>query len=78
MSEALKSNTTLTELGLGGKSKRKDTQMRFIRYSLFFYISTGNSIGDTGTTSLSGFLKSNTTLTKLSLSGKDKRKTTHK
>ena len=38
----------------------------------------GNKIGEAGAKSLSEALKSNTTLTKLYLSGEDKRKKTHK
>ena len=37
---------------------------------------TDNKIGDTGATSLSEALKSNTTLTKLNLGGEDKRRHT--
>ena len=40
--------------------------------------STDNDIGETGATSLSEALKSNTTLTELNLNGEDKRKKTHK
>ena len=81
LSEALEWNTTLTELDLGSEYKRtKDTQMTFINNPLFSFllISTANEIGDTGATSLSEALKSNTTLMKLSLWGEDKRKKTHK
>ena len=54
--------------------------MTSINNSLFFllFISTGNDIGETGATSLSESLKSNTTLTKLSLGSEYKRKKTHK
>ena len=57
-----------------------ETQMTFINKSLFSFIftTTDNYIGDTGATSLSESLKSNTTLTELNLSGEDKRKNTHK
>ena len=44
--------------------------------SLFLFSSTANRIGDAGATTLSESLKSNTTLTKLYLSGEDKRKKT--
>ena len=44
----------------------------------FFFTTTDNYIRDTGATSLSESLKSNTTLTELNLSGEDKRKKTHK
>ena len=40
----------------------------------FLIVSTANSIGDTGATSLSESLKSNTTLVELNLSGKDLKK----
>ena len=45
---------------------------------LFLFVSSGNQIEDTGTTSLSEALKSNTTLTRLEMEGEDKRKKTHK
>ena len=62
------------------RQKKEDTQKKSINNSLFsiFITSTVNNIGDTGTTSLSEALKSNTTLTELNLSGEDKRKKTHK
>ena len=78
LSDALKSNTTLTKLVLIGEHKRNNTQMASINNQLFSIInkSTGNGIGDTGATSLSDALKSNTTLTQLSLLCKDKRNNT--
>ena len=77
LSEALKSNTTLTKLNLRGEDKRK-TQKTSINNSLFSFLfdSTGNKFGNTGATSLSDALKSNTSLAELNLFGKDKR--THK
>ena len=77
LSEALKSNTTLTELYLSSEDKRKKTHKRHPStiHSSFLFISTGNSIGDAGATSLSESLKTNTTLTALNLSCEDKRKT---
>ena len=81
MCEALKSNTTLTELHLSGENKRKkDTPKTFINKSLvpFLFTSTDHEIGDTGATSLSEALKSNTTLTELNLGGECKRKKTPK
>ena len=80
LSEALKSNTTLTQLNLKGEDKRKKTQKTSINSSLFSILitSTANWIRDTGATSLSEALKSNTTLTELNLSCEDKRKKTHK
>ena len=80
LSEALKTNATLTELNLNGEDKRKKTLKRYpstIHSFSFLFTSTGNTIGDTGAASLSEALKSNTTLIKLDLSGKDK-KTTQK
>ena len=80
LSGSLKSNTTLTELDLGREDKRKKTHKRHpsaIHSFSFFFSSTVNRIGDTGATSLSESLKSNTTLTKLDLSCEDKRKKTH-
>ena len=80
MSEALKSNTTLTELNLNGEDKRKKTHKKHppTIHSFFLFISTDNEIGDTGAASLSEALKSNTTLTELDLRCEDKRKNTHK
>ena len=79
MSEALKSNTTLTELNLFGEAK-EDTKDMHKQFTLFPFLitSTGNEIGDTGATSFSEALKTNTTLKKLDLTGEDKRKKTHK
>ena len=80
MGESLKSNTTTTELNLSCEGKRKKThQMTSINNSLFsfHFSSTDNKIGDTGATSLSEALKSNTALTKLDLSREDKIKKTH-
>ena len=76
MSDALKSNTTLTKLNLGGEQKRNNTQMTSINNPLFFILikSTDNQIGDMGATSLSDALQSNTTLTQLNLDGKRKKK----
>ena len=75
LGEALKSNTTLTKIDLGGKHKRNITQMASINNPLFsiFIKSTGNSIGDTGAKSLSDALKSNTTLKQLDLERENKR-----
>ena len=81
MSELLKSNTTLTKVDLWSEYKRKETHKRHPSTIHSFSILTmtiGNHIGNTGATSLSEALKSNTTLTKLNLSGEDKRKKTHK
>ena len=86
LSEALKSNTTLTELNLGGEDKRKKTHQRHLSTdnSSFLFPSTGsafgvgeislNDIGERGATSLSEALKSNTTLKKLNLSCQIKNK----
>ena len=81
LSESLKSNTTLTALNISGEDKRQKTLKRLpstIHFFLFLFTSTGNTIGNTGATTLSEALKSNTTLTKLSLGSEDKRKKTHK
>ena len=81
LSESLESNTTLAQLNLCGQDKRKkkhkwnpSTNHSFS----FLFMSTVNKIGDTGATSLSHSLKSNTTLTELDLEREDKRKKTHK
>ena len=76
LSEALKSNTTLTELNLCGEDKRKARKWNPLTIrSSWSHLSTETEIGDTGATSLSESLKSNTTLTKLYLSGESKEKT---
>ena len=79
LSESLKSNTTITKLNLWGQCKRRHKKTS-INNSLFSFLftTTGNEIGDTGATSLSKALKSNTTLTELSLGSEDKRKKAHK
>ena len=78
MSDALKSNAPLTQLNLGCEHERNNTQMASVNNQIFsIHIkSTGNYIGDTGTTSLSDALKSNTTLMKLNLGSEDKRNDT--
>ena len=77
MSDALKSNTTLTTLNLRGEHKRNNTQIASINNPLFSILIklSVNKIGSTGATSLSDALKSNTTLITLDLSGE---KTTHR
>ena len=78
LSDALKSNTTLTQINLECEDKRNNTQMASINNPLFsIHInSTGNGIGETGTTALSEVLKLNTTLTELYLSSEHKRNNT--
>ena len=77
MSDALKSNTTLTQLNLRGENTRNNTQMAPINNPLFqFQKTTGNEIVETGITALSDSLKTNTTLTQLNLSGENKRNNT--
>ena len=76
LSESLKSNTTLSELNLGGEDQRKKTHKRHpstIHSFSFLFSSIGNNIRETGAKSLSEALKSNTTLTGLNLYGEDKR-----
>ena len=70
LSEALKSNTTLTQLDLSREDKRNNTQMTSINNPPFSILikSTVNKIGNTGAASLSEALKSNTTITQLNLS----------
>ena len=77
MSDALKSNTSLTKLCVGGGHKTNNTQMASINNLLFYILieSTGNGIGDRGATSVSDALKSNTTLTKLCVGGEHKETT---
>ena len=76
MSEALESNTTLTELNLESDYKKKDTVNHpSTNHSFPFLVtSIGNNIGDTGAISLGKSLKSNKTLTELNLTCDNKRK----
>ena len=81
LSEALKSNTTLTKLNVISEDKRKKTHKRHpstIHFFPILFTLTDIGIEYRGATSLSESLKSNTTLAQLDLSGKDKRKNTHK
>ena len=64
---------TKAEVSFGGVNITKSIQPYLLSITY-----TDNEIGDTGATSLSESLKSNTTLTELNLSGEDKRKKTHK
>ena len=75
LSESLKSNTTLIELYLLSEEKRKKTHKRHPSTIHFFLTTSENKIGDTGASSLSESLKSNTTLTKLVLHGEGQKKT---
>ena len=78
LSDALKSNTTLTKFNLRGKHKRNDTNGIHQQFILFLFLikPTDNKIGKRGTASLCDALKSNTTLTVLNLEGEDKRNNT--
>ena len=79
LSDALRSNTALTELNLRGDDKRSNTQKAFTEKPLFSVRikSTANNIGNTGAALLSEALKSNIALTKLDL-GREHKETTHK
>ena len=71
MSEALKSNTTLTALDLGCKYKRRRHRIKVLfnnKLCFFLILSTDNKIGFAGTKALCEALKSNKTLMKLNLS----------
>ena len=78
MGDAFKTNTTLTELNLEGGDKRIHTHDINRHYTFFHFHpkSTGNYIGETGATSMSEALKSNTTLTELNLRSEHKRNNT--
>ena len=78
MSDALKSNTALSGLDIGGEDKRNNTQIASINNPLFSILikTTVNKIGDTGIASLSDALKSNTTLSGLDLGSEHKRNNT--
>ena len=73
LSDALKSNTTLTQIDLSGEDKRSNTQMASINKPVFSILikSTENYIRETGVKALSDALKSNTTLTQLGLGCKE-------
>ena len=78
MSESLKSNATLNALYLFSEDKRKKTRQKDIhkQITLFvLFVSIENYIGDTGATSLSEALKSNTTLITLDLNRESKKMT---
>ena len=55
-------------------TKKRETKNQ--QQTSLFIKSTDDYIGDTGTTSLSDALKTNTTLTQLDLKGEDKRNNT--
>ena len=80
LSEALKSNTTLTLLDLTRKEAKRQSNVYPSRicFPPFFFVTTDISIGKTGAESLFEALKSNTTLTELHLGCEDKRKRTYK
>ena len=72
LSQALKTNTTLTKLGLRGKTNRKEhSQTNILTHSIPFNRteSTGNDIGIIGAIELSETLMLNKTLTELDLDG---------
>ena len=74
MSDALKTNTTLTELNLSSEDKRNNANDIHQQTTFFIIIkTTDNKIGERGAKSLSDALKTNTTLTRLYLIGEDKR-----
>ena len=74
LSDALKSNTKLAKLNLCGKDKKKQHKNDTHQHSTLSVLIklSDNIIGETGATSFSDALKSNTTLTKLDLSGEHK------
>ena len=80
LSEALKSNTTLTELDLSCDDKRKKTHKRYPSaiHSSILFISKGNNIGDTGLALLVEALKSNAALIELDLRGDNKNEDTQR
>ena len=76
LSEALKTNKTLTELNLTCEDKKRHLigVNQQITFFSFLFSSTDNWIGVRGATTFSESLKTNTTLTKLYLGGEDKRR----
>ena len=74
MSDALKSNTTLTQLNLWSEHQENNALLIFNQqFTLFhFHQTTENKIGERGTTSLSDVLKTNKTLKVLDLQSRQK------
>jgi len=68
ISEALKSNTTLTSLNFEGEKKIEE-QLRSYWIHVHNKIWLGNEIGNEGARMVSESLKTNTTLTDLNMSG---------
>ena len=66
MSEMLKTNTTLKELGLSGEKERKERERKEERM-------TGNLIKVEGAKAMSEMLKVNTSLKELNLCGEEER-----
>lgn len=80
LSEALKTNTTLTQLDLTCEGNRTISHKWHPSTVHSFFIinkSTGNRIEETGIASLIEALKSNTILTQLNLGCEDKRNNTN-
>ena len=78
--KALKTNTSLTKLGLISAYSRESKCFGIYKYCSFLLMSktTENELDERGATSLSDALKSNSTLTKLDLEGEKKKETKHK
>ena len=78
LSDALKTNTTLTKLDLKSEGKRNNTKIALVNQPTPSILtkSTDNIIGDKGATSMGEALKTNTTLTQIELRGEDKRNNT--
>ena len=76
LSDALKANTTLEKLNLFGRHKHEQRRLYLSEINSLFHQSTGNWIGETGATSLSDALKSNTTLIVLIMCSFHKRNNT--
>ena len=66
MSEALKYNSTLTELDLSGDEKE---ERRTEEMNMYIELILDNNIGDEGAKMISEALECNSTLTKLDLCG---------
>ena len=75
ISDALKTNTTLTKLDLGREDRSYTNYIHRRIHSFSILVkSTVNKIGERGTQSLSDALKINTTLTALCLASDDKKR----
>ena len=72
LSEGLKRNTTLTELGMDSNEKTRIFNWMEKSWKRIYWIQKDNNIGDEGAKMISEALKSNSTLTALILTSNEK------